>query len=109
MSLTVDTPHLHTLTVPEGGRIAVKTGDIIAVLYGSKSLGVTYSHCDGSDNPESDNVYWFEPLMPDTAEQGKVYSFSYTSGWLCRTFSFRAVVTQVVSMDCDLCDVKSMA
>ena len=100
----MDTPHLHTLTVPEGGRIAVKTGDIIAVLYGSKSLGVTYSHCDGSDNPESDNVYWFEPLMPDTAEQGKVYSFSYTSGWLCRTFSLRAVVvTQVIPTDRNFC------
>ena len=108
LSLTVDTPHIHTLTVPEEERIAVKTGDIIAVLYGSKSLGVTYSLCDGSDNPESDNVYWFEPLTPDTAEQGKAYSFSYTPVWLCGTFSFRAVVTQVVSMDCDLCDVKGM-
>ena len=94
----MDTPHLHTLPVAEGERIAVKTGDIIAVLYGSNSdkLGVPYSLCNSDDDPEADNVQWFEPLTPDTAEQGKVYSFSYSSGWLCRTFSFRAVVTQVI-------------
>ena len=104
----MDTPHLYSLNVPEGERIAVKTGDIIAVLYGAEKLGVTYSHCNGNKNPESNNIYWFEPLTPDTAEQGKVYSFSYTPVWLCRTFSFRAVVKQVVSMDCGLCDVKGM-
>ena len=108
LSLTVDTPRLYSLNVPEGERIAVKTGDIIAVLYGAEQLGVNYNHCHRNKNPESNNIYWFEPLKPDTAVQGKVYSFSYTPEWLCRIFSFRAVVTQVVSMDCDLCDVKGM-
>ena len=99
----MDTPHRHTFRVPEGERIAVKAGDIIAVLYGSNKLGVPYSHCNGNDNPESDNVYWLEPLTPETAEQGKVYSFSYTSMLLCRIFSFRAVVvTEVIAMDCDV-------
>ena len=45
LSLTVDTPRLYSLNVPEGERIAVKTGDIIAVLYGAEQLGVNYNHC----------------------------------------------------------------
>jgi len=104
VSLTVDTPHIHTLTVPEGRRIAVRTGDIIALLYGAKRLGVSFSVCNGNTNPESNHIYWFEPLTPDTAVQGKVYSFSYTPVWLCRIFSFRAVVvTQVIPTHRDFC------
>ena len=98
LSLNVETPHLHTFTVPEGERIAVKTGDIIAILYGTEPLGVTFSICDKKRNLESHNFYWFEPLTPETAEQGKVYSFKYKANWFCRVFSFRAVVTQVISL-----------
>ena len=86
----------YDMTVPEGERIAVKAGDIIAILYGSDKLGVPFNICQKNKNPESDNVSWFQPLTPDTVEVGKVYNFSYRKSWLCRVFSFRAFVTQVL-------------
>ena len=87
-------PNYVTLEIPPKDRIAVQQGDIIAVLYDEDRVGVTYSLCGG--NPEADNAYWYEYMTPETAVVGSVYGFSYSGGsWLCRIFSFRAVVSQV--------------
>ena len=96
VSVTMDTPHVHTMSVPEGERLAVQAGDIIGLRYGPTSatrLGIPYTRCSAVTVPESDNVYWLKTSEPLTENQ--VYSFRYSSSSMCRIFSFRAVVNPV--------------
>ncbi|KAL8570787.1 hypothetical protein ACOMHN_006937 [Nucella lapillus] len=88
---------VHTLTVPEEERIEVEAGDIIGFLYGADKLGIPYSVCDNSSNPDSNNIHWFEPLTPESAAVNDIYQFGLTGGsWSCRIFSFRAVIEQTI-------------
>ncbi|XP_076465481.1 uncharacterized protein LOC143297173 [Babylonia areolata] len=94
INITSNEARPYKFSVPEGERIAVQTGDIIGFLYGEDKLGIPYSFCNSAESSDSNNVYWFDSLTPDEAVVGKVYGFSYTGGsYLCRVFSFRAVVT----------------
>ncbi|XP_076465381.1 uncharacterized protein LOC143297094 [Babylonia areolata] len=94
INITSNEARPYKFSVPEGERIAVHTGDIIGFLYGKDKLGIPYSLCNSDESSDSNNIYWFEPLTPDTAVVGKVYGFSYTGGsYLCRVFSLRAVIT----------------
>ena len=96
MSVTeLKAPNYHTLEIPPAERIAVEKGDIIGVLFDDNRLGVPFDLC--GVNPENEQTYFIRGMTAETAEIGRVYGFDYWGGyWLCRIFSFRAVVTQVM-------------
>ena len=86
---------VYTFTVPEGKRIAVKTGDIIGIHYGcsdSNPLGVPFDDCKSEEHPENSNVFWLH-LRHERETLGKVYSFIASQRWGCRVFSLKAFVT----------------
>ena len=88
-------PNYHTLEIPPEERIAVQEGGIIGVRYDDNAVGIPFSVCDG--NPESEKTYYYQGMTAETAGVGRVYGFADADGaWLCRIFSFRAVVTQVM-------------